>query len=162
MPKSSSAAFCPTCCPRASCGSATSAFWPIALKNKCCLNAANSSALIPLCPKCPKNQPRTCCRSYRHRSVPLSCLPKGHPGHGSRIAKNPCLGLFMKRTQPILSPFNSQPSLFPRVCLQTVKTCCNVGSPKKISTLTLIFAHHSISGSLLLSLLHYPGAFKSP
>src|SRR5207249_10407777 len=39
MPTNSSAAFCFTSCPRASCASVTSAFWPTALKNRRSLNA---------------------------------------------------------------------------------------------------------------------------
>jgi hypothetical protein len=60
MPTNSSAASCSTSCPMASCASVTSAFWPTALKNTCCLDAANFSIWIRLCPTAPVNQPKTC------------------------------------------------------------------------------------------------------
>jgi len=47
--------------PKTSCAYVTSAFWPTALKDKCCRNAANFSILILLCPGVPSNQPKTCC-----------------------------------------------------------------------------------------------------
>src|SRR5262244_3034426 len=76
MPKSSSAAFCSTCCPRASCASVTSAFWPTARKNKCCFNAANCSDLDPTLPEMPKTSAQDLLQELT--GIDLSRCPRCH------------------------------------------------------------------------------------
>jgi hypothetical protein len=66
-------------CPMASCASVTSAFSPTEPRNTRSLNAASSWDLIPLCLKCPKDQPRTFCVSspvsISHAVPPASLEP---------------------------------------------------------------------------------------